>query len=454
VAPDARTILVVDGDAALRAELAQTLAAHRVLAAADGAAALELLARQPIDLILCDYRLRDLSGVDLLHRCEVQSPATKRLLLTTYSELPRIVHDIAHARATRLIASVIQKSTRPENIERIVAEALGQAAEASQPDGAADGFSWRKMEERMLWTAAEITQVRNVVIRQLAPDFRDLQLQFVLPAGADYENLRREVVREWLWPVKPRGFDAGPVAEHPVARMLGELADDHELYARKLDDDETYLYLALLPWRHEKRVTAALGVWSAIPQASLQLLVHEVHHFAVEEVAELPLPVLPAPSGTGAIEPGHTVLEYDWVVTESYVGPDRRSGPTSFFNRFVLVGRRRWVAGGVRRTTDPFIDRFLSYVRWYALAYLLFSTVDTILTYLFVRRGTVSELNPLLRPLVLHHPWAFLALKNVLSLAAFFTVARFQLFRWGKALLFAVVLAYALLDIYWIWVLR
>ena len=91
--------------------------------------------------------------------------------------------------------------------------------------------------------------------------------------------------------------------------------------------------------------------------------------------------------------------------------------------------------------------------RWFA-AYLVLAGIDTWLTWRCVRSGLVVEANPLLRPLVLHHPWLFLTIKNALAIGAFLAVARFHLFRFGRYALPGVVVAYLLLDLYWAALLR
>jgi hypothetical protein len=307
------------------------------------------------------------------------------------------------------------------------------------------------MEALLQWTAARLAEVPGVVIRPLQ-ETGDPRLELVLESGAGCEALRRDVVARWLWPIKPRGGPALPDdADHPVLEHLGEMEDAHEVYARPIGDDGLHAYLALFPWKHEGRVTAALGLHQAGTVDHLRPLVASLHRFAVEEVAELHLPILPPENE--ATGPGHSVLEYDWVVTKSYVGPDRRSQPTPFWGRFTLVGRRQHVPSRVARATDTFVDRILPWAGWYAAGYLLLSVIDTALTWWCVRHGVVRELNPLLRPLLRGHPWLFLIWKNLFTVLVFLVAARFQRFRIGRYLLAAPVTAFALVDVYWLLVL-
>jgi CheY-like chemotaxis protein len=434
---------VVAADAAARARLCDALSEFAPVGAAGAAEGLALLLGHKIDLVLAEYHLPEGTGIDLLRACKTQHPSVRRLLLASYADLPSLIR----ARGGRVVERVVQKSTRPERLRRVVAEALGCAPPASASGGSAQ----KEMEALLRWTAERLTHVPGVVIRPAPSEKAPLQLEFVMHE-AECDTFRRDVVTRWLWPIKPRGGPALPGdADHPVLERLGQMEDEHEVYAHRVGDHGPYLYLALLRWQREARVTAALGIMGAKSVAPLRPLMLDVHRAVVAEIAELHLPVLP--SEAEVTGPGHSVLEYDWVVTKSYVGPDRRSEPTPFLSRFALTGRRKHVPSRVARTTDTFVDRFLPWVRWYAVGYLFLSAIDTGLTWWFVRHHIVHELNPLLRPLVLERPWLFLAWKNLLTVLVFIVAARFQRFRIGRYLVAAPVAVFALLDIYWLVVL-
>ncbi|MCX8998147.1 response regulator transcription factor [Rhizobiaceae bacterium BDR2-2] len=70
-------ILCIEDEGDLRAELADELSAagYTVLTAADGVAALHILARQTPHLILCDVMMPGLSGLDLIARIRNLRPA-------------------------------------------------------------------------------------------------------------------------------------------------------------------------------------------------------------------------------------------------------------------------------------------------------------------------------------------------------------------------------------------
>ncbi|MEN9063396.1 response regulator transcription factor [Ponticoccus litoralis] len=84
-------VLVVEDEAALRADIVEELqeAGYRTLAAADGAAALALLADAAPDLVLCDITMPELDGYGLLSALRADRPelaATPFVFLTALSE--------------------------------------------------------------------------------------------------------------------------------------------------------------------------------------------------------------------------------------------------------------------------------------------------------------------------------------------------------------------------------
>lgn len=58
-----------------------------VLAAASGTEALQMLERGPVDLILSDFRMANMNGLDLLVTARERAPQVTRLLMTAYPDL-------------------------------------------------------------------------------------------------------------------------------------------------------------------------------------------------------------------------------------------------------------------------------------------------------------------------------------------------------------------------------
>jgi len=90
------TILLVDDDPLLRGSLAEDLCAHghEVAVAETGAHALSFLERLPIDLLLTDLRLPDLTGLALLHEVRARRPEVQVIIMTAFGDIPTAVKAI------------------------------------------------------------------------------------------------------------------------------------------------------------------------------------------------------------------------------------------------------------------------------------------------------------------------------------------------------------------------
>jgi two-component system NtrC family response regulator len=131
------TVLIVDDDEALRAGLVETLSdlGHRAEEAADGTAALALLARGGVDAVLLDLRMPGMDGMELLRRMRARTDAPPVAVLTA---VPTAANTIE---AMRLGAvDHLAKPVGRADLEALIARMLpaGTAPEAPEP-AAEDG---------------------------------------------------------------------------------------------------------------------------------------------------------------------------------------------------------------------------------------------------------------------------------------------------------------------------
>ncbi|MCG6906703.1 MAG: sigma-54 dependent transcriptional regulator [Desulfobacteraceae bacterium] len=80
-------LLIVDDERSMREVLEYMLAreGYRVSCADSGQAAIALLRKTPIDLLLCDIRLGDMTGLEVLRAAKAQRPETVVIMISAYA---------------------------------------------------------------------------------------------------------------------------------------------------------------------------------------------------------------------------------------------------------------------------------------------------------------------------------------------------------------------------------
>jgi len=115
--PGLRWILLVEDDPAVRKTLAALLraAGHAVTEADGGKAALALLADHPVDLVLTDLGMPDVTGWEVARLVKAHSPHLPVVLLTGWGEQPGVV-----AEHQGVVDRVLGKPCRLEELLAVI----------------------------------------------------------------------------------------------------------------------------------------------------------------------------------------------------------------------------------------------------------------------------------------------------------------------------------------------
>ncbi len=115
------SILVVDDDRNIRRMIVATLepAGHRVAEADSAERALEMLARNGIELLVSDVRMAGMDGFKLLDEVKRLSPSTPVIMMTAYSSIPDAVEAVR-----RGASDYVPKPFSAEHIRQVVARTL------------------------------------------------------------------------------------------------------------------------------------------------------------------------------------------------------------------------------------------------------------------------------------------------------------------------------------------
>src|SRR5437016_4416051 len=144
---DRPKVMVVEDDPDIRKilELFLTEKAFRVKSAESASQALEMLAEEPIDLILSDVRMPNMSGLDLLRHLKERDPEIQLVLMSAYSSVKDAVEAIrlgaagswssatarrSHRRSSRASSSVTRAA--PSRVPTAIARASSRPRTAGR----------------------------------------------------------------------------------------------------------------------------------------------------------------------------------------------------------------------------------------------------------------------------------------------------------------------------------
>lgn len=175
-APASATLLFVDDEPAILSALRRLFRplGYRILLAESGDAALEVLAREPVDLVLSDMRMPGMNGAQLQQIVCQRWPDVARLLLTGYADISSTIAAINQGEIQRYIA----KPWDDQELLLAVREGLERARlrQENRRLLALTQAHNEQLERRVAARTSELSQV-NAMLEQA---FADLRQNFLL----------------------------------------------------------------------------------------------------------------------------------------------------------------------------------------------------------------------------------------------------------------------------------
>lgn len=129
------SILLVDDEedilSSMKEYLEVTIPELEVKTALGGAAALEILEDGPVDLIITDYKMPEMDGLEFLRRAAKMHPSVPRIILTAFPKLDLAIQAINEVEVDRFLT----KPIRPEELEKVVLSVVKEKEQPGTPKG-------------------------------------------------------------------------------------------------------------------------------------------------------------------------------------------------------------------------------------------------------------------------------------------------------------------------------
>jgi len=138
----AASVLVIDDEQLMRDFVKETLsrAGYNVAVASDGVTGIEMLEKQPVDLVVTDLKMPQMDGLEVLRRIKTRFPGVNVVVMTAYATVETAVSALKAG-----AIDYIMKPFTPDEIEVVAQKAVEH----------------RRLEEENLYLRSELNEIYN-----------------------------------------------------------------------------------------------------------------------------------------------------------------------------------------------------------------------------------------------------------------------------------------------------
>jgi response regulator RpfG family c-di-GMP phosphodiesterase len=118
------TILIVDDEVdilhSLQILLETSMVGVRVLTADSGPKALEIIQREPVDILITDYRMPGMNGLELLVHAEDLRPEMAKMMITAFPKLELAIEAINSVHVNKFLVKPFQPQDFLEKVQSML----------------------------------------------------------------------------------------------------------------------------------------------------------------------------------------------------------------------------------------------------------------------------------------------------------------------------------------------
>jgi len=228
--PTAATILIVEDETKVRLTLCRPLkdAGYKVTGLKKGADALEIMQRNPFDVVITDIRLPDIGAMEILELAKEINPDTAVIIITSTANIERAVDAVSQGAYAYFV-----KPTNPDEIKTVIANVLKQQRLLQENKRLVESL---QLTNKLLLEANEKLRIEMTERRQAQELYRTLavsspvgvyiaqerKLVFINPQFQKYTGFTEDELlgRDPLSLVHPE--DREPVRQNAVEMLKGK----------------------------------------------------------------------------------------------------------------------------------------------------------------------------------------------------------------------------------------
>jgi len=151
--------------------------------AASGTEAIRALEKQPVSAVVCDLRMPDLSGLDVLRTCKRLQPGAEFILMTAYASVPTAIEAMREG-----AYDYVTKPFEPENLRAVVLRALGRS---SVPSAEVDAASPNNEVLPGLFARSDVMRQLAAQVQRIAAS--DATALIIGETGTGKERIARAI---------------------------------------------------------------------------------------------------------------------------------------------------------------------------------------------------------------------------------------------------------------------